>query len=371
MGNDITGEVDPIYRPLLARDQKHPPAFSMLQILQSANHRYSLVFLVYVCRTLSATDDRDKIYAVLGLARHEDQNIRPDYGKSLAAVLMDYVKFFVSRDQNLYSLNMNRRELCTVAPSWTPEVNFAKQAMDSLLEPQNQINYRPAGNRKTDVEFDDDTMSMLVRGAVIGTVQRVIGPLHDVTNTLGLEAGIPDIGKIFVGQGAIQQLWAFAGNLRKESHYDAFWRTLVVNKQRNVVTEDQSIYPAPKAWGHMSLVWFGLQDPPPNFQPDAPEHVRPGLYSLPFGRACIRIMTNRTFFTTSSGHMGNGPYLTKPGDLVVILFGSQYCFVLRPEEDRYRVPWMGRWSGKGAKRRRGCSHSVDCCRESWAQPRVL
>jgi len=42
---------------------------------------------------------------------------------------------------------------------------------------------------------------------------------------------------------------------------------------------------------------------------------------------------NRAVFNTKDGHIGLGPQTTKPGDLLVILYGCHYPAVLRPHEE--------------------------------------
>lgn len=46
---------------------------------------------------------------------------------------------------------------------------------------------------------------------------------------------------------------------------------------------------------------------------------------------------NRCFFTTDSGRVGLGPCYAKPGDVVVVLFGGPFCFVLRPKGPHYQL----------------------------------
>jgi hypothetical protein len=45
------------------------------------------------------------------------------------------------------------------------------------------------------------------------------------------------------------------------------------------------------------------------------------------------IAMNRAVFNTDHGHIGLGPLTTKPGDLLVILYGSQYPAIVRPHKD--------------------------------------
>lgn len=55
--------------------------------------------------------------------------------------------------------------------------------------------------------------------------------------------------------------------------------------------------------------------------------------NLSFVASFQQATRNRRFFVTEEGHMGLGPRLTKPGDLVCVLLGSQVPFILRAVGD--------------------------------------
>jgi hypothetical protein len=46
---------------------------------------------------------------------------------------------------------------------------------------------------------------------------------------------------------------------------------------------------------------------------------------------------SRRIFTTNDGRIGLGPMAMRTGDLVVILFGSTWPFVLRPYNNKYKM----------------------------------
>jgi hypothetical protein len=51
----------------------------------------------------------------------------------------------------------------------------------------------------------------------------------------------------------------------------------------------------------------------------------------------IESLQNRCYFFTKCGRMGIGALHTRKADVVCILFGSPYCFILRPFESRYKL----------------------------------
>jgi hypothetical protein len=62
----------------------------------------------------------------------------------------------------------------------------------------------------------------------------------------------------------------------------------------------------------------------------------PGLLKR-FVRNLERCLLNRSFFTTACGRMGIGPYRSKHGDVVAVLYGGDFCFVLRRRGNQYEL----------------------------------
>ncbi len=60
-------------------------------------------------------------------------------------------------------------------------------------------------------------------------------------------------------------------------------------------------------------------------------------FAFPFLKSMEKFVTSRCFFTTSDGRMGLGPMCAKPGDLVVMLYGGDFLFVLRETGERYEL----------------------------------
>jgi len=81
-----------------------------------------------------ATDPRDKIYALLGLAIKKFESLKPDYGKSIAEVYIDFTKMSLSEDGSriLSMAGMGTPSDSPLdLPSWVPDFrssSFAKTA---------------------------------------------------------------------------------------------------------------------------------------------------------------------------------------------------------------------------------------------------
>jgi hypothetical protein len=67
-----------------------------------------MISLLLKTTTFQATDPRDKIYGLLGLAGGEDRIIVPDYSKTVNQIRKELVKHHVDVDKNLRCLSGNR-----------------------------------------------------------------------------------------------------------------------------------------------------------------------------------------------------------------------------------------------------------------------
>lgn len=76
-------------------------------------------------------------------------------------------------------------------------------------------------------------------------------------------------------------------------------------------------------------------------EPSALNHikVRPGssIHDSRAGKKCGRYALGRRFFVTDGNFMGLGPPQAEVGDVVAVFFGSAVPFVLRPQDDKFRL----------------------------------
>jgi hypothetical protein len=89
-----------------------PPGFTMCATLKLFHldrtaGGSTLKRLLHLSHPLDASEDRDKMYALLGLVS-QNHAISPDYTKSLSDILIDYVRNSVETDGSLNALFSNR-----------------------------------------------------------------------------------------------------------------------------------------------------------------------------------------------------------------------------------------------------------------------
>jgi hypothetical protein len=119
------------------------PVTKLLGCIQSVwyHHSGGLLDLLMASREYDATDAKDKVYSVLGLARVKmvtnteaptqavlestEPHFPVDYSKSISDVYQDTVKYFINRDKNLdiLSILLTHRNMDSAIdlPSWVPD----------------------------------------------------------------------------------------------------------------------------------------------------------------------------------------------------------------------------------------------------------
>lgn len=335
----------PIAEPMRTLILKDPsPAYRMTEVLalyyvsadDSADR--NLAFMVMeVSSSFKASDPRDKLYALLGLARREDaMAVTPDYSKPLDWIFTDFITSLIRRDRSLACLSFNRRGTNGFGPSWIPDIFGGFERGSSWGRPLSRV-----ADQECDVEFSfDDQRSLLIaNGIKVGVLDVVIGPFRTIRSDGASRPKATGSAAASLGIFApvVQQLAEFIRTLSDSSEHERLWRTLVIDL--DISDEINPASPAPQRFGESYMVWVGLADVPADFEPGLPHEAREAKFrrdsgfELNFGQTIM----NRCFFRTTCGKMGMGPYYAKPGDVVTALFGASRFLVLRPKELYYEL----------------------------------
>jgi hypothetical protein len=286
-------------------------------------------YLLHRTGPFKATNPRDKVYALLGLAREADKAIVVDYSKPVEEVLMDLIKSSIGIDRNLHSLR-GSRDASTTGPSWIPTLS----TLPSGFSWANELKFHRASGALAPVVWFDGEL-LIARGVRVGVLKDVIGPFmnESIPQTDG---GMQEFLAMADARGLRAcpvQLSNFVYELRGTRH-ETFWRTVVMD--RDILNPTNTVSPAPDVFGKMYRVFYGLEELPPDFAPQLPAEARGPYFYSPFVTSMESSLANRCFFTTRCGRMGIGPRHSKPDDVVVVLFGGAFCFVLRRKGPHYQ-----------------------------------
>jgi hypothetical protein len=330
-----------------------------------------LLDIVNRTRTLQATDPRDKVYALIGLATDTSHDYI-DYAKDLREVLIHLAKDGYSNNRTLF-LSIHPSELLSFAvtkcrdgphvlPSWVPPFHnyphyytpladclFRMRLEDMLSLPKFSFGPR-------------DTMSF--SGAVCDTIittkafkihsqlAQTYGAMVEDGN-IELNASQPLFKDKLMENLAIvvslsEERLTVVRNIESyptgEDPFDAYWRTLMCNSLKpspRMGRPDDVIPPAEFRYRWQAFeIYIRLQpqivyntSPLP---PAATRFEELRAAARPF-ETKLEYTSGRKFCVTKNGYMGMVPEVAEPGDQLVVVKGTRILFVVSPYKDGYRL----------------------------------
>ncbi|KAK5655884.1 hypothetical protein OQA88_5423 [Cercophora sp. LCS_1] len=182
----------------------------------SARNDHCYFDLLFSAGSLSATDPRDKLYALLDISIHEDEWLPlPNYALPPLQVFRDFAILDMTRNKSM-------RSLCWAYllepgeqpqpghPSWTPD--FSRTCFPTIGYRNLFHKCRAGGGLPVVAELEDDNTILVLRGRTVGTVQR----LCKSRNQHCLDAGVD----LFAGPGTYS-----AAAIKAESNWtdDCHW----------------------------------------------------------------------------------------------------------------------------------------------------
>ncbi|MCJ1241658.1 hypothetical protein MMC14_009664 [Varicellaria rhodocarpa] len=288
-----------------------------------------MTFSLLLCSTrrFQATDPRDKVIALMGLARNPNptfpNSIEPDYSKKTAELYRDVTGRVITEEQNLSLISSvedqsdrQKHEL----PSWVPDYGYC-QRVSILGLSLRSVKFRAAGETKVSVKWTEGSSVIMINGFRQDKVDKVSdGSLDYIPNDRGLVLDWLDMTEPLI--------------LNKSLKIDAFWRTLIANNIAHA-------YPAPVEYQNHFESFLGFTDKRNQRylkslgleKVASPNPANPSLFQAYMGYVAPR----RKFFTTQNGLIGLGPRSIQSGDSVCILSGGLVPFILRKGNAGYRL----------------------------------
>ncbi|CZR57812.1 uncharacterized protein PAC_07701 [Phialocephala subalpina] len=341
-------EKDPMFKELMTNIHMS----SLIPTMD--NIETPLLSVLFLSWKKQATDDRDKVYAMLGLAT--GHNITPGYTKSLATVYTDMAEDAIMSqkcfDVLSYAAGPERKD---GIPSWVPDwrayshhtspIPFLtlhtapeqKTSLDShfILETKywryalrlkrtSSKTYDHTTSNITNLDFNINASALLppilspeVENGVLKISGHLFEEIVDTSKTTTKElpgeehtAALQDVRNFFDAK--------FPDHIEDATQYvgggtlaEAMLQT---SEAGRFVGQDQAeLADNKKPWGpeNISLRW-----------------ILP--YSDRFGEMLAK--RNRRVFVTKSGYLGLGPNSCAPGDLVALFSGCKWPFVVREEK---------------------------------------
>lgn len=280
--------------------------------------------------TFYATDPRDKVFALLGLAHESDRmDIVPDYSKSLEQVYAELAVYLISKNINMIYFNTNSPN--EAHPSWVPDWSWLNRRWP-LWTPGI---YKAAGDTDQAGRFSEDLSTFTVPALLIDRIDftdEIVprGPDPVEYNESHLSLIISNIETLIRKAADEQPSNTELAELNPEES-DALWRTLVINREGATL-----VHPAPDSYGEMFKVLRGKSGVPATYQTELPtEEQREQEFVRPYKEDMQSTMSDQRFFITRNGRIGVGPRHLQGADLVVVFWGADMPCVLREQGGGY------------------------------------
>jgi hypothetical protein len=298
----------------------------------TAGRKFQLMDTIYEFQASRATDLRDHLFALLGLASDSDSPmLRPEYGE---ATILDnclrYARFFLTQKNNLevlYRAGVQGHKL--LAPSWVPnwygkQIDFGFEYAQGPWDPLRRPAFFNIGRgTQVKIELMPDRTILRLQGVVIDKVKLLANRHLDI-----LPDQVQDKDFLLAQKRRhVEECDAIVSSLRTyptgEPLETALWKTLICGVTLDIQRAPEEPYAAAYlAWRKCLCHEFsGPQD----------------MLSLqqrqqPFREATDAFNGDKLFGSTAAGYVGMFNKSTRAGDIVVAFFGGEFPFVLRPRQ---------------------------------------
>lgn len=313
-----------------------------------------LIDILWSTVEFQATDQRDKVYAILGIARGQEQNaLPPDYTLTTTpkSLLRNLVKHHLEKEKDLDifcyfpPLPTGPRNDC----SWLPDLG---QHINGLCA----ASFRASAGRRLDFRFSSHLKYLTVKGIALATVDTVVGPFEfpqflDLSMKDDQFAVFENSTFISLKNAALQALHtSVLPSATEDFVEDYFWNNIVGGDI--VLGADGPDVPCPcgylELWESVlprscdgTTLTSGTQQERQIQNADNEIAERLGGVANRFEKvanlASLMGLSGRCVFITADRMVGLGPANLQRGDTITIMFGSGLPLVLRQSSKQYRL----------------------------------
>ena len=317
------------------QDLKYITSLRPSQLIELRQHMrdvksMSLLRLLAQNWNRGATDPRDKVFALLGLATDEhSSSVVPDYSKPVDHVYRKVVQDIIERQQNLDVLSCGGLySHGSTFPSWCP--NWTSDGYRPIREAIQFIDrderwFNSAGGTLPDFSFSADLNVLVASGFKVDTV-KTIGQVQKNRHVLLLEvlSQCKEVGIVPTGDEDVYQTG--------EPWVEAVEQTMLFGGSDGFENLGETLTIDGSLSGPIDLK--SLKGLSPSDPEDAMDNDRgPRTRHETFRRTLRRDMSmwGRLVFSTEQGFLGNASPNIREGDVVVILLGGRTPFILRKD----------------------------------------
>jgi hypothetical protein len=291
--------------------------------------------VLHLSREALASDDRDKVYGILGLLDPSiASQINPDYssGNTVQKVFTALTMAIIHATRNLDQIVYGSDHLAPVWPSWVQDLrlSFNRNHVRYLRNSNASLRYAP------DFSFIQTNDQLLLRAKGI-----LLDAIDGIASSFSRDD--PPVHPIYTPKRYEKSVSRIIGRTLSMDHpkihkYPAFiklpWNCEDLDLSSLVTTSDYIKF---QSFRERNRAFVIDGEPLESYFPADPtsESVAKAIeYHLHFA---IISMEGRNFCTTNTGYICMVPETVERGDVVVVLLGCNFPVLLRPHGSKYRV----------------------------------
>ncbi|MCJ1234855.1 hypothetical protein MMC14_002818 [Varicellaria rhodocarpa] len=326
-----------------------------------------LLRLLLEARDAFATDDRNKIFALMGLSEREASGFVPDYSLSIEKVFVKFSKYLIEKTGTLDVLSAvedHSYRLNKELPSWVPDWEVHSPALAlSLLDQYSSWDASRGLNDQNSASFSSDSKTLIAKGITVDTIWHIGDSFLEYVPLPGTARDWQPHLKTDQAKKMAKSLADFL----MQQRYRQWERMAKNNKQYpasggalsafiRTITADATLVSSPcttdtiivsPSMEEIYAAWKKYWNAASQFQGKyiSTSYTSTTLAELEmavrFMQAHHKAAYGRRFFTSKShGYMGLCPSLTRKGDILVLLFRGRTPFILR-KLGRGRLKFIG------------------------------
>jgi hypothetical protein len=281
--------------------------------------RTELLDLFYLTQGCKATDPRDQVFAVLGMAQEATQpSLRPNYCEDWRETYLRYTEYFIREGSGLRTLYLSSADSASAykqsgeIPSWVPDFSFESKRIWFANDHGEVHGETTAGGHDT----PSPRINMNLRILTVQALQ--LDSIQSLSPSQAQQQISDPYAQVLQWRTELEELWPSAQSPSAEEMQDTLCRVMLCQQE----PPDLELF--------RPMIWSA---DPTEFDRSVD---RKKLFRDLF-RDLVRLCKLRRRCVTSTGFLGQVPLHAQEGDAIVIPTGSAVPFVLRPRQARYQL----------------------------------
>lgn len=287
----------------------------------------------YVERGAEATDPRDRVFGLLGLARDAKEiGVVADYTKPVLRALTDVARRVIEAGDLGILSYVQFYKLQSALPSWVPDWHpNMRPSFYPYPRPGKDHVFSPPGASTPIILPCTDPDMLGLKGFLVDTVEDV----GSVVTTEGRDAVRfePWLSQVrfLCKLSAAKDEPIYSSSQRRA---EAIWRISIADIYEVNHEPTRGGPETAKAFEDMSttMKWFEtIRTMKSTEETERSRDAWPSIAGPTLYKLSMEKMTGMRLYITKKGYVGMGPSMTGVGDSVVVFLGARVCSILRPE----------------------------------------